>query len=332
MAPPRDSRSSTPTRNEDIDEDDNANSQRFHTRTSDAAGGTERQVAQRSRWQAVLLEAGGLSAALSEESMRKLKYCLQWLQVRVHAPFRATSANRDPPPQYATAHIDAQILILRDFTASLQPLPSSSASVTRRPPISEDHLRKLTAVRRDIVHTIRQVVDVVSKYTGGALPEPARTRVRGFILKLPQRWATKAGPVATGVSASSSASAVASLNALSERETVAAAGGLGTSALRRPGGPGQRRAAQRERGMGAPESGMRSGTSSRAQSPSSSPRMARATLASTRHGDAGQGGDAVSASAALVASQRILVLATESLDMMRNVTGVVKDSLDRADA
>ena len=40
----------------------------------------------------------------------------------------------------------------------------------------------------------------------------------------------------------------------------------------------------------------------------------------------------MSHSAALVASQRVLVLATESLDMMRNVTGVVKDSLDRADA
>lgn len=34
----------------------------------------------------------------------------------------------------------------------------------------------------------------------------------------------------------------------------------------------------------------------------------------------------------MVAAQRILVLATESLDMMRGVTGVVKDSLDRADA
>lgn len=42
----------------------------------------ETQVAQRSRWQAVLLEAGGLSAALSEESMQRLKYCLHWLQVR----------------------------------------------------------------------------------------------------------------------------------------------------------------------------------------------------------------------------------------------------------
>src|SRR4051812_47073218 len=96
--------------------------------------------------------------------------------------------------QHATAHIDAQILILRDFTANLQPLPSDSLSANRRPPISEEHMRKLTDVRRDIIHTIRQVVDVVSKYAGGALPEPARNRVRGFILKLPQRWASKAGP------------------------------------------------------------------------------------------------------------------------------------------
>jgi len=41
----------------------------------------QQQVVQRSRWQAVLLEAGGISAAVSEESMRRLQYCLQWLQV-----------------------------------------------------------------------------------------------------------------------------------------------------------------------------------------------------------------------------------------------------------
>lgn len=44
----------------------------------------QQQVVQRSRWQAVLLEAGGIGAAVSEESMRRLKYCLQWLQVTVH--------------------------------------------------------------------------------------------------------------------------------------------------------------------------------------------------------------------------------------------------------
>ena len=47
----------------------------------------QQQVVQRSRWQAVLLEAGGIGAAVSEESMRRLKYCLQWLQVRDFAVF-----------------------------------------------------------------------------------------------------------------------------------------------------------------------------------------------------------------------------------------------------
>ena len=191
-------------------------------------------------------------------------------------------------------------------------------------------MRKPTDVRRDIVHTIRQVVDVVSKYAGGALPEPARGRVRGFILKLPQRWASKAssGPAGSGVAGPGGLGL-----GERERETVAAAG-TGTGALPRPGG--QRRAAQRERGTGAgADGGVRSGPSSRATSPSASPRVARAAVgnagASSSRAD-GSGGNAVSASAALVASQRILVLATESLDMMRNVTGVVKESLDRADA
>ncbi len=53
---------------------------------SDMQGETpeeQQQVVPRSRWQAVLLEAGGIGAAVSEESMRRLKYCLSWLQVSI---------------------------------------------------------------------------------------------------------------------------------------------------------------------------------------------------------------------------------------------------------
>lgn len=71
--PPPDSSSLTPTRDR--------SQSRHQNSTPDPRN--EQQIAQRSRWQAVLLEAGGLSAALSEENMRRLKYCLQWLQVRV---------------------------------------------------------------------------------------------------------------------------------------------------------------------------------------------------------------------------------------------------------
>jgi hypothetical protein len=182
-------------------------------------------------------------------------------------------------------------------------------------------MRTLTDARRDLVHTIRQVVDVVSKYAGGALPEPARTRVRGFILKLPQRWASK-----TGVSVPSEGNSGADR----ERESVTAAAS-GSGAVRRS----NRRAPYRERGTGAD-----SKTSSRAPSPSS-PRMTRNTVVGAQTSGVGTGDvskigssaePVVSAGAAVLAAQRILTLATESLDMMRGVTGVMKDSLDRADA
>lgn len=202
--------------------------------------------------------------------------------------------------QYATAHIDSQILILRDFIDSLQSyVIDSSASDAY---ISPTHMRTLHNVRRDVVNTIRQVVDVVSKYAGGALPEPARARVRGFILHLPQRWASAASAGTTHLpEGTPGASSVAG----------ASAGGTGNN---RRGLNGRQR---KERSAGGPDRSL-SGTpaSSRAASPLASSRasMGRPT-----------------ASAATRAAQHILTLATESLDMMRGVTGVVKESLDRAD-
>ena len=163
-------------------------------------------------------------------------------------------------------------------------------------------MRTLTNVRRDIVQTIRQVVDVVSQYAGGALPEPARGRVRGFILELPQRWAKKAPGPEEGEREREKER---------ERESVAAASGSAVSVRR----SARRTAGHRGRGTAAS-----SAASSRAASP----------VASLRHSR--EAGESVPASTAILAAQRILTLATESLDMVRGVTGVVKDSLDRADA
>lgn len=236
----------------------------------------QQQVIPRSRWQAVLLEAGGIGAAVSEESMRRLKYCLSWLQ-------------------YATMHIDGQILILRDFIASLQPPPDSPHALNPDALITQERMRQLTNVKRDVVATVRQVVDVVSKYAGGALPEPARARVRGFILHLPQAWASAA-----------------------RRDNVAPA------PVPTRGRGSTRRSARRTNTSGT-------GETSRPASPTrtASPRHPRQNSASAN-------GSPVAvpptAGSAKQAAQRILALATESLDMMRGVTGVVKDSLDRADA
>jgi hypothetical protein len=200
----------------------------------------EQVVATRSKWQALFLEAGGIGAAVSEESMKKLKYCLHWLQ-------------------YATSHIDQQILLLRSFIASISPSSSSSSSSQQSADalVPIQTLQTLTEVKKDLVSTIRQVVDVVSKYAGSALPEPAKASVRTFILKLPERWASAARADAPS----------------SQEEYRPYANG---------GVPGQE------------------------QRPT--------------------------AGAATLAARRVLTLATESLDMMRSVTAVFKESLDRAEA
>jgi len=226
---------------------------------------------------AVLLEAGSIGAAVSEESMRRLKYCLQWLQ-------------------YATTHIDGQIVILRDFIASLQPPPDSPHALNPDALISQEHMRQLTNVKRDVVATVRQVVDVVSKYAGGALPDPARTRVRGFILHLPQAWASAA-----------------------RRENVASAP-IPTTRGRNSIRKSARRANTSTTGDTSRPTSPTGATSSR----------------NTRQNSGGAGSALVAvpptAGSAKQAAQRILALATESLDMMRGVTGVVKESLDRAEA
>jgi hypothetical protein len=114
-----------------------------------------------------------------------------------------------------------------------------------------ESLEILSQVKRELINTIRQVVEVVSKYAGGALPEQARNSVRFFILMLPERW---------------------SLAARADAD------------------------------------------------------------ASLRGNDPLANGRGVSGGVAMAASTRVLSLATESLDMMRSVTSVFKESLDRAEA
>jgi hypothetical protein len=46
----------------------------------------------------------------------------------------------------------------------------------------------LSKIKREIVETVRNVVDIIGKYAAIYLPMDARQSVRGFILGLPSRW------------------------------------------------------------------------------------------------------------------------------------------------
>ncbi|PWN22963.1 Opi1-domain-containing protein [Microstroma glucosiphilum] len=219
-----------------------------------------------SRWGSMLVEAGatagGLSAAMSEESMKSLKYCLQWLQ-------------------YATAHIEHQITVLRDLIVKL-----NHGELELTSPAAQN----LTQIKGDVVTTIRSVVDVVGKYAGGALPEPARVSVKAFILSLPARWASvNRAPAVTNASSFGGSPASPSFSPAHFSSSGDASS---------PGG--------------------------RARSSSS----ASNTSLAHRNGGAAQ---PMSAAATAQAANRVLTLAVESLDILRSVTVVVGESLDRAE-
>ncbi|KAL0066695.1 transcriptional regulator opi1 [Marasmius tenuissimus] len=263
--------------------------------------------------------------------MKRLRYCLSWLL-------------------WAIDRIDSHITFLRDFTLSLQnhnlgpvqeendglsPITPTQASTNHRPSrrhhhtrtpssstISEAHHNKLHEVRKDLVHTVRQVVSVVSKYAGeSSLPDKARDHVKGLILMLPRKWA-EAVRVGGGPATATGSLPPPSSGGLGGDSVAAAASGRAGS---------DRRHRLRERGI--PSSGA-SPASSRAASPSASPRVPLRGLVheGANGGVATDGSRTMSTSSAMATAQKVLALATESLDMMKNVTGVVKDSLDAADA
>ncbi|CAG8683970.1 15972_t:CDS:2, partial [Racocetra fulgida] len=110
----------------------------------------------RNRLQQVLVgagtAAGAAGAAVSEESMKSLKYCLQWLT-------------------YATQHIGNQIAALKSIIDSFTSPASSGALISQSS-------SKLAAIKKEVVDTLRKVIEVVSKYASICLPEHAKHNVR----------------------------------------------------------------------------------------------------------------------------------------------------------
>jgi hypothetical protein len=89
-------------------------------------------------------------------------------------------------------HIEHQIYLLRSFIASItdnmgggENADHGSASSNA---VAHADASTLAAIKREIVETLRKVVEVIGRYAGACLPREARSTVRSFILGLPGRW------------------------------------------------------------------------------------------------------------------------------------------------
>ncbi|KAI1822607.1 transcription factor Opi1-domain-containing protein [Xylaria intraflava] len=129
-------------------------------------------------WQSrLIMSTSALSIAMSEESLRSLKYCLSWIR-------------------WANVHIGN---VVKSLTITMEKYEqrryeSSSDHPTPRSPSSQEQedrnqlAAKISALRSDVLNTLKDVINTVSRYAGGALPENAREVVRRHLTSLPQRF------------------------------------------------------------------------------------------------------------------------------------------------
>lgn len=129
--------------------------------------------------QQLVISTSGLGIAMSDESIRSLRYCLSWLR-------------------WANGRLGDAIQNIKDLlerwdegvTPGEQASPMSVASMTQ----SQHEQRqaalsaRIAALKVDVLQTLKHVVGIVSNYAGGALPQNARDLVHRHLISLPQRF------------------------------------------------------------------------------------------------------------------------------------------------
>ena len=129
--------------------------------------------------QQLVISTSGLGVAMSDESIRSLRYCLSWLR-------------------WANGHLGEAIQNLKNLlerwdegiTPGEHPGPMSVASMTQ----TQEERRqaalsaRIAALKADVLKTLKDVIAIVSNYAGGALPTNARDLVHRHLTSLPQRF------------------------------------------------------------------------------------------------------------------------------------------------
>ncbi|MCJ1401804.1 hypothetical protein MMC11_005021 [Xylographa trunciseda] len=136
-------------------------------------------------WQTrLMMSTSGLGVAMSEESLRSLKYCLSWLRWANSHLSRVLGSLQSVLEEWDRSHRQMSSesnVLTHDNNMQLGPAngyPRDDATIAKH----------IQALKGECVQTLKNVVDIVSKYAGGALPENARVLVRRHLTSLPQRF------------------------------------------------------------------------------------------------------------------------------------------------
>ena len=141
-------------------------------------------------WQSrLVLSTSGLSVAMSEESLRSLKYCLGWLRwanEHIGKVIEALKLALDQYDQGSQSSTSSAVTI--DWASDGREREGNGQLIVRSEAERSALNARIAELKTDVLKTLKSVVDIVSKYAGGALPENARILVRRHLKSLPQRF------------------------------------------------------------------------------------------------------------------------------------------------
>lgn len=128
---------------------------------------------------------------MSAESLRSLKYCLKWLRwtndhmSQVIGNLKTTLEEYEKTAQRQIENSESG----KSQSSADAPDNADGQSNGQTPEQARTELtNKINTLKVDVLKTLQETINTVSKYAGGALPENARILVRRHLTSLPQRF------------------------------------------------------------------------------------------------------------------------------------------------
>ena len=134
----------------------------------------------------LMISTSGLGVALNESSLRSLTYCVGLLTKateHVETAMNALKSLLHELDQSQEASKQDNLRHAKEIEAGV-----ISRSQAERDAAAEKLAERIKQICDDIWNTMKTVVDSVSTYAGGALPDNARALVKSQLLSIPQRW------------------------------------------------------------------------------------------------------------------------------------------------
>lgn len=140
-------------------------------------------------WQTrFIVSTSGLGVAMSDESLRSLKYCLNGVRWANNQLAQIIASLQRVILQWGRA--EGANSPEREIAGGQNSQRQNADSATTKPCESDNAtiLQHVQTLKADVMRVMKQIVGIISKYAGGGLPDNARKLVHQHLTSIPHRF------------------------------------------------------------------------------------------------------------------------------------------------